>query len=504
MYFSVPPSQKAPPIPVGFFGAAIHKGTNHPLQVFLKEIKQDIYAYCHYLGITPHWQQRQLLDLYMCNKHGQMGGKIACRSGKGPGKTFTAAIIGSHWNLSFYHSKLVCTAPVQEQAKDVWLSQVRQLITANTTDPRITSLFTFVGTGYGILGLPKDEWGCAIRTATRKENFAGKHQKYLGFIEEESSGVPRMISEAINETLVNPEGTYLWLKIGNPTSRLGAFFDCFNSQADKWDLVHWDAEETPESDFFNRRRNEEIEKEYTKDSDIYRVAVKGEFPSLDPDNLIDDQLLSKCFGPEAYKRAFAHSDTTKQIGIDLARMGGDECVNVFRNGRVMLSLEAKSHVEPFTMIDRAVMLQDQFQWKNSNCMYVVDTSGMGESAVGNLGSARKMGKRVHEFYSQNTAYESSKYANKITEAWCGFARMVRSGDLYLGEKPDRRLVVQLTNRKYGVDDKTGRLIIESKDEYKKRNADMEAGDLGKSPDRADAVVMAFYEYATQSQRIATR
>lgn len=490
------------PASAGFFGAAVHKGFNHPLQVFLREIKSDIYAYCHYLKVTPHWQQKELFDAYMCNKNGAVGGKIACRSGKGPGKSFAASIVGSHWNLVHPYSKMVCTAPVQEQAKDVWLSQVRQLVMSTSADPRISTLFNFTGMGYGILGMPKDEWGCAIRTATRKENFAGKHKKYLGFIEEESSGVPRSISEAINETLVNPEGTYLWLKIGNPTSRTGAFFDCFNSQADKWNLIHWNAEETPESEHFNYRRNQEIEEEYGKDSDIYRVAVQGEFPSLDPDSLINETMLMKCFGPEAYARAFAHADNTKQIGIDLARFGGDECVNVFRRGRILLSMDAKSHIDPNVMIDKAVADQDSFQWKNADCMYVVDTSGMGESAVGNIGGARKMGKRVHEFYSQNTAHESAKYENKITEAWCAFAKMVKSGELYLGDKPDRRLVSQLTNRKYGVSSKSGKIRIETKDEYKTRNKDQENGELGKSPDRADGVVMAFYPHATQSQRLA--
>ena len=95
------------------------------------------------------------------------------------------------------------------------------------------------------------------------------------------------------------------------------------------------------------------------------------------------------------------------------------------------------------------------------------------------------------------------YYDKISEAWFGFRRMVRSGDLYLGDKPDRRTVLQLTMRKYGLDEKTGRLRVESKEAYKKRLADVDTGgDLGKSPDRADGLVMAFYEHATQSQRIA--
>jgi hypothetical protein len=168
---------------------------------------------------------------------------------------------------------------------------------------------------------------------------------------------------------------------------------------------------------------------------------------------------------------------------------------------MLLTLEAYTHTDPNQAIDRAVMLQDMFTWDTAETMYVVDTSGMGEAAVGNLGSKRRMGKRVHEFYSQNCASDSTKYANKISEAWCLFAKKIRAGEIYLGDKRDRKLTLQLTTRRYMVD-KDGRIKIESKDDYKKRNADVNDGDLGKSPDRADGVVMAFYDYAHESQRLS--
>ena len=130
----------------------------------------------------------------------------------------------------------------------------------------------------------------------------------------------------------------------------------------------------------------------------------------------------------------------------------------------------------------------------------MDTPGMGELAAGLIGSQRRMGRRIHEFYSQNTAHESSRYANKITEAWCLFAKEVRSIRIYL--KYDKKLFQQLSNRLYSVD-KDGRIKIETKDEYKKRNKDASDGELGQSPDRADAVVMAYYKYAVASSRVVT-
>ena len=133
-------------------------------------------------------------------------------------------------------------------------------------------------------------------------------------------------------------------------------------------------------------------------------------------------------------------------------------------------------------------------------MYVIDTSGMGEMAAGLIGSQRRMNKRMHEFYSQNTAHESDKYANKITEAWCLLAKAVRKHEVYL--KYDKKTFQQLSNRIYSVD-KNGKILIESKDDYKKRNKDSVDGELGLSPDGADSVVMGFYPHASMSTRVAT-
>ena len=479
----------------GFFGCAVHKGNNHPLQVFLKELKSDVYAYCHYVGFSPTWQQRGLLDAIQEGRT-----NIAVRSGQGPGKTAATAVATTWWSITRPYSLAVVTAPTMRQCSNVWLSEAQAIV--NNGDRRIKGMFHFTDTGYGILGASKKVWGCYLATATRPEAFQGIHREHLMVLCEESSGISRRIIDTIKGTLTNAEGSYVWVQIGNPNTRTCAFFDCFHTLAGSpWHCLHWNAEQTPESGWFSRRRNEELAEEFGRDSDVYRVRVLGEFPSIDPDSLISDADLQKCFGPEAYERAFMHEDNKKQIGIDLARFGGDECVNVFRAGRVLLSMTAASHVEPYTMIDRAVADQDALKWKDGDCLYVVDTSGMGEGAVGHLGAKKRMGKRVHEFYSQNTASDSSKYENKITEAWCGFAKMVRSGDLYLGEKPDRKLVQQLAGRKYYVT-KNGRICIESKDEYKKRNRDAGDGDMGKSPDRADAVIMAFYDKASQSQRFA--
>ena len=70
-------------------------------------------------------------------------------------------------------------------------------------------------------------------------------------------------------------------------------------------------------------------------------------------------------------------------------------------------------------------------------------------------------------------------------------------------KHDKKTFDQLAGRRYLID-KHGRIKVESKDDYKKRQKGGDVGDLGKSPDRADCAVMAFLPVASESTRIAAR
>lgn len=495
----------------------IFKGAGDSLNISMKKAcRQDplveyaasfegeggIYRWADALGFIPNHQQREFMDAYNDAMMGRGKPRIACRAGKGPGKTKVTAVVFTHWVATHKDSALIVTAPTFRQCQGVWLSEAKATIYGSTADERIGKIFNFVGKGFGILGAKPAEWGCQLITALSKEAFQGLHRLYIAFLEEEASGVKPDISAAIKETISNSKGTWLHVRIGNPNTRICSFFDSFNSEASKWNCLHWNTEETEETRYFSRERNRDIADEFGIDSDIYRISVLGDFPNLDPNCLISEEDLVACCTPEAMNNAiYVNPDRKKQIGSDLARYGGDECVVVPRDGGMMLDMWAHK-TDPNNAIDRAIQMQDVYGWENSECVHVVDTSGMGEVAVGAMGDARRMGRRVHEFYSQNTAHDSIKYENKISEAWCLFAKLTKKRWVYLGEKLDKKLKDQLTTRRYIVTPK-GKIKIESKDEYAKNNEDVENGTIGKSPDRADAVIMAFYEWALDSTRIAT-
>lgn len=459
--------------------------------------REGIYRYIDYLGVTPTWQQMQLVDAYA-----RGDSRIACRSGKGPGKTFISAIILTHWVLVHPMSMLIVTAPTFRQCKEGWMSRAEKILTSPDAHPYFAELFNFRGSGFGVLGHKNAMWGCQLITARNKEAFQGIHEDYLAIFEDESSGVPLEISEAAAETIKNADGTFLHMKIGNPNTRLCKFFDAFNKDSLMWTKLHWNAEETPESQYFSQERNVEIAQEFGKNSDIYRIAVLGEFPSVDPNCLISEEDLDKCLLQEALNNALRYGDPLdKRIAIDLARYGGDENAITVVAGYLVYSRWARK-CSPLQALDKAGLFQEQFNWADKDCIYVIDTSGMGEVAVDEMGGERRRNKRVHEFYSQNTPVESDKYHDRISEAWCFLAKLIRHQHVYLGVHLEHRVRVQLCTRRYMVTPK-GKIKVESKDDYMKQFKDAENGTIGQSPDQADSLVMAFCPEVSESSRVAT-
>ena len=73
-----------------------------------------------------------------------------------------------------------------------------------------------------------------------------------------------------------------------------------------------------------------------------------------------------------------------------------------------------------------------------------------------------------------------------------FARLVRAQTVYIPR--DNRLIQQLATRQYFTDLK-GKLILEKKDDYIKRGHD--------SPDRADAIVMCFWDDVEEVANLAS-
>lgn len=454
---------------------------------FYRKIKSDIYAFCDALNFKPTWQQRLVLDAIQAAEHSPSElnnrRRIACKSGKGPGKTTSSAVGGLWRAIQDVDALVIVTAPTARQCKDVWLTEARRRL--SLAHPLLQKFIQCTRSKIVIGGRP--DWGVKLVTATRKENFQGYHQDRLTFIAEEASGVSREICQAIKEGLSNPNS--LFLQVGNPNTRDCDFFDSFNAQVDEWTTITLNAEESP-PEIVDPERNRAIEREFGRDSDIYRVSVLGEFPSQDPDCVMSSEDLYACT-----KTSMVHAASlspARQFGLDFARFGADESVIYQRSGEAVVSSRVFVKQEPSKAVEHCFRLQDECGWRDDGCWYVGDATGIGQGVM-HMFYRDERRKQIHEFNNHNKPGDPLKYADKITEAYFEFGKKVKARRCHIPN--DARLIKQLSTRRYYMN-KKGQLVIEPKDDYKNRGFE--------SPDRADAIVMTFYDRVTATAQIAER
>lgn len=451
-----------------------------------RECRADIFAFCKWLGFKPTPQQRELLELA---QRGEL--RIACKSGQGPGKTTVSVIIGLWWCLRHKNARTVITAPSMKQCKDVWLTEARRRM--DKAHPllkrfiRVTKSRVKFGNQNPKSKSYTPDWECLPITATTAEAFQGLHQDQMNAIVEEASGMAREIIEALKGTVSNTQSEFTpnavegaILMIGNPNSRDSVFFDCFNKDRSRWNCLTFNAEDSP---IVSKRKIKEHEDEWGRDSDAFRVRVLGEFPSADPQGVINPDDLDACIRTGFFE-ANAHY-IGKQIGIDLARKGDDESVIYRRCNGVIMNYRIFQKKEPVDVVREAFAMQREANWSDNDCVFVFDAHGPGQGVAGLF---YENGKQTYEFYFNGKPRQRRMYADKITEAYFLVARMARERKLKIPK--DDQLIAQLSNRRYEIQP-DGKMKLEAKKVYMKRTTE-------KSPDRADAFVLACYTYATET------
>lgn len=433
--------------------------------------------------------QRELFDLVQVESYlplSRRKKRIAVKSGQGTGKSAGTGV-PVLWRL-FRHvrAQAVVTAPSMKQCRN-WLDECRR--TVDGADPLLRSFFDCFNTRIQVAG---DElWCVKLATATRPQNLQGLHEEHLTIVMDEASGIARNLVEVIHGTLSNPDS--LLIKIGNPNTTDCEFYDCFTTHRDLYHCLTWNSEEVAAKypQILSPDRNRVIAHEYGADSDVYRVRVQGEFPDQAPNSIMSLEDLVACTKTSLVGCAGIVDvlPAARCIGIDYARMGDDESVVCRRSGLAVVDFRHFVKKDPRVVTDWAFKIQSDAGWSNESCWYVPDAGGMGQGIVHSFGEA---GKNALEFHSQAVAADPAMYADQASEAWWCLRGLVQERVVRLPD--DARLLKQLSTRQYYMDRK-GRIKVESKDEWRKRTHSDE------SPDRADAVVMAFYPHVGVGVRV---
>lgn len=169
------------------------------------------------------------------------------------------------------------------------------------------------------------------------------------------------------------------------------------------------------------------------------------------------------------------------IGIDVARYGNDRTALAVKHGNQIAALSAWKHRSIVQTADLASRVIDQHQ-ASLECVNVDDT-GVGGGLTDLL--QQRHGPTVRGVnYAAKPAIEPNRYPNIASELWFNFAALLPELSIspHLGHWTD--LMRELTARTWTINTKNQRQV-ETKASSKSKTG-------GKSPDLADAVLLACY------------
>lgn len=445
----------------------------------------DILLFCRIMNFEPHPEQVKMLLLFQeitlapPGKYADRRG--ITKAGTGTGKTAGIAICALWALFRNADTRVIATAVTKDQVRTVFMREVRKHL--HNAPAIVFQMVDIHATKVHIKKNP--DWCIESLIAKTAVSTQGRHARHQFVLAEEVSEIPSDILEAFLGTLTEEHNVFY--AIGNPNFRSGLLYRAFNGKKKFWPnrttMNKLALSKSHKKKFRNMAPPDKIEQirlEYGEDHDQWRVRVLGEFPLGGDSSAISLDSLERATKSD-WKVAAAINSHVQRIAIDVARYGADEtCIGV-RLGNALVQKEEHQGKSTTWTADRAYQLMLDFGLLPDETLFIVDGVGSGAGVVDRLRDVYEC--QVFEFGSHRIAPDE-KYGDMGSMAWGNTADILDRQIVYLGS--DETMQDQLSQRDYYVkEDDNNRYFIESKAEYKKR--------AGESPDRADMVVMAFYD-----------
>lgn len=210
----------------------------------------------------------------------------------------------------------------------------------------------------------------------------------------------------------------------------------------------------------------EIEQARINHPEDYAHDYLGKALAISDKNIIQTAQVIEAMGREV------DDEGAIEVGVDVARLGGDRTVFVKRKGLKEIGRASFTKKRTTEVCDLLV----NFIGADKDVLIKIDDTGVGGGVTDDM-IAR--GYNVTPINFGAKASNPDKYPNLISEAWFYLQSIIDQ----ISIANDKDLLVELSNREWKMDSK-GRRSVESKDDYKKRGF--------RSPDLADATILCFY------------
>lgn len=418
----------------------------------------------------------------------------AVRSCNAAGKDWTAAAL-SLWWVYARHGLVLLTGPTQRQVVEILFREISRFFHAAELPGELYQSALKVGRGdqAGILGF----------TSREASKLTGFHAPRVFAVLTEAQGIEEFAWEGMLSCAAGAEDRVL--AVGNPLEPTGRFFQV--SKSEGWNDLQISATDHP-----NVREGREIIRgavsrafvqrmanEYGEDSPVYKARVEGEFPAFSQRGMFRRSWLEEAVRKHE-EGELEPDDDELRAAVDPAGEGSDKTAIVVRRGKVVTRIDTWHEPDPMENVGRIeeILRQEGFltapEWdseqgrladRSDMPKVIVDDSGLGHGIRGRL-EERQF--NVASFKAGRQPDDKDQFRDAKAEAYYGLRRRFEQGRVAVPEKEE--LFAELLATEYSLTSDS-RLKVRPKSEIRER--------LGRSPDRADALAMAFYPHAVGSK-----
>ena len=477
--------------------------------------KKPVLYFENILGCTTLEQyQKDCLDYIAKND------RVAIAACHDVGKTFLIART-VHWFLSCYkYSKVITTAPTYNQVKNILWSEIRSA--HNTSKFPLGGSINLtewkIDDGWFALGFtPRNESTGGIGQGTQS-SFQGFHAKGgLLVIFDEATGIPHNFWTMAEGLMTSANAKFL--VIGNPTSTSSQFYQCFKSR--EWSKIYLSCFDSPNliannitdldslQNEINKYKSlpDEDARKYVNDYKIvrpYLLTAKWVVQNSAKWGIEHPLTVSKILGkfPQSGDKALVSLGNVEQsqmkiyyplksdrkiIGADIARYGSDATILTGLHGKKQTSKKEFYKHSTNEVVGEIINMVREMDGCD---IIVVDETGIGGGVVDLLRS--EVGKALNRNCevrgvqfgaSCEDESDKEKYYN-LKARMFGLLRDDIKADDGLALLDESVYTEELPTIFFAYNRK-GQMVIESKDEYKKRTGRT-------SPDASDSLALANY------------
>ena len=440
------------------------------------------------------------------------------------GKTWTMARIALWFASCYKDSKVITTAPTGRQVRKLLWGELHSAYT-KSKHPLGGKLLTTewqIGPDWYVMGFsPQKEAGSESREQSGS-SFQGFHADYILIIFDEATGIPTDIWK-MAEGLLTSGKIVKFVAIANPTTRSSEFFKTFSDPT--WFNVYLSCFDSPNLKANGIENIHKLKRELQKlkemeqgdrltyiedyekpvphllscqwvmssalkwgiDHPLFQSKALGIFPSIDENVLVQLDDVEA-----AIERDIKHELTDVVcIGVDVARYGGDDSVITTLKGVEQTRKKVLSKRNVTEVAGEAINIIELDRGLETRVL--IDATGIGAGVHDILKEKYKKDRRINIIeihFGQSPVMDTDKieeaneeikkrYVNLKARMFDLLSQDIKHelsllpDDVYLEELP----TIQFTFNSHG------KMIIESKDDYKKRTGN-------NSPDSSDSLALA--------------